>query len=203
MRLIPRDEQFYTMFSDLATRIASSARLLGELFDNPEEMDRYVGAIKAIEHEADNIIHEITTRIDKSFVTPFDREDIYLLASRLDTVVDLIDGVARRAQMFHIVDVRPAAHELCGVLIRAGDCIVSAVSAMKQPKVVNGRARELKILEEEGDAIYHDAVGGLFAGSPDPLEVIKWKELYDTLEGALDQCEDVANTLESISLKNA
>ena len=203
MRLIPRDEQFYTMFSDLATRIASSARLLGELFDNPGEMDRFVGAIKAIEHEADNIIHEITTRIDKSFVTPFDREDIYLLASRLDTVVDLIDGVARRAQMFHIVDVRAPAHEMCGVLIRAGDCIVAAVSSMKQPKIVNTRARELKILEEEGDAIYHDAVGGLFAGSPDPLEVIKWKELYDTLEGALDQCEDVANTLESISLKNA
>ena len=203
MRLIPRDEQFYSMFSDLATRIASSARLLGELFDNPQEMTRYVGAIKEIEHEADNIIHDITTRIDKSFVTPFDREDIYLLASRLDNVVDLIDGVARRAQMFHIVEVRAPAHELCEVLIRAADSIVAAVGAMKQPKIVNTRARELKLLEEEGDAIYHDAVGGLFAGSPDPLEVIKWKELYDTLEGALDACEDVANTLESVSLKNA
>ena len=203
MRLIPRDTAFFAMFEQLAKRLTTSSRLLSELFANPAQLDQLVSAIKAVEHEADTITHDIISRIDKSFVTPIDREDIHLLASRLDNVVDLVDGTARRAQMFHITDVHESARKLCDVLIHATECIEAAVLRMKDARFVVEQGRQVKLREEEGDAIYHEAVGELFLGSPDPLEVIKWKELYDTVERALDQCEDVANVLESIALKHA
>jgi uncharacterized protein Yka (UPF0111/DUF47 family) len=126
-----------------------------------------------------------------------------MLASRLDDVIDLLDGTARRAAMFRIKEAREPAQMLAAVLVRASARIEEAVVGMKRSALVIEKARDIKSLEEEGDAIYHLAVGSLFDGDPDPLEVIKWKELYDTLERALDQCEDVANVLESISLKNA
>jgi uncharacterized protein Yka (UPF0111/DUF47 family) len=191
------------MFEQLAKRLTTSTRLLSELFAHPERLDQLVSAIKVVEHEADTITHDIISRIDKSFVTPIDREDIHLLASRLDNVVDLVDGTARRAQMFHITDVHESARKLCDVLIRATECIESAVLRMKDARFVVEQGRQVKLREEEGDAIYHEAVGDLFRGTPDPLEVIKWKELYDTIERALDQCEDVANVLESVALKHA
>jgi predicted phosphate transport protein (TIGR00153 family) len=203
VRLIPRDEQFYDLFAELAKRLTSSARLLGQLFAEPERLDQIVNQIKAVEHEADTITHEVNLRIDRSFVTPIDREDIHLLASRLDNVVDLIDGTARRALMFRVREMRPQATHLADVVSRAADCIGVAVDGMKDPKVVSQQAREIKKLEEEGDSIYQEAVGALFAGTPDPLEVMKWKELFDKLEDALDECEDVANVLESISIKNS
>jgi uncharacterized protein Yka (UPF0111/DUF47 family) len=161
-----------------------------------------VAAIKAVEHEADELTHKIILRIDRSFVTPIDREDIHLLAGELDDVLDLMDGTARRAQMFHITDVRPSALPLCDVLIRATEHIEAAVAEMKDSRIVVARGRDIKLREEEGDQIYHQAIGDLFAGKPDAIEVIKWKELFDTLERALDQCEDVANVLESIALKH-
>jgi uncharacterized protein Yka (UPF0111/DUF47 family) len=105
--------------------------------------------------------------------------------------------------MLHIRDVRPPANQLAGVLLRAADEIERAVKAMRKPAIVNQHVVAIKQLEEQGDAIYHEAVGGLFAGTPDPLEVIKWKEMYDTLEHAIDSCMGVAQVLQSISLKHA
>ncbi|HKT06659.1 MAG TPA: DUF47 family protein [Gemmatimonadaceae bacterium] len=203
MRLIPRDTAFFAMFEQLSKRLTAAARLLAGLFAEPTRLDHFASAIKLVEHEADTITHDIIARIDQTFVTPFDREDIHLLASRLDNVVDLVDGTARRAAMFHVTDVHEAAKKICEVLIRATDAIEAAVAHMKDVRFVVEKGREIKMREEEGDALYHEAVGELFRGKPDPLEVIKWKELYDTLERALDQCEDVANVLESIALKHA
>jgi len=204
VRLIPKDENFFGLFNELARRLAESARLLNRLFAEPHLLAEHVSAIKELEHQADHLTHDVIDRIDRSFVTPIDREDIHLLASRLDDVIDLIDGTARRAQMFHVTETRAPAMQLTEVLVRAADCIVEAVGAMKKkPRLVQERARELKRLEEEGDAIFHTAIGSLFEGTPDPLDVIRWKDLYDKLEDALDQCEDVANVLESISIKNS
>jgi hypothetical protein len=191
------------MFSELASRLTGSAKLLHQLFSDPSRMSEYVAAIKKVEHGADNLTHEVITRINKTFVTPFDREDIHLLTSRLDDVIDLIDGIARRADMFHIKEVRSPAIRLAEVLAKAGDAVETAVASMKKPSVVAEMSVELKRLEEEGDAIYHQSVGDLFAGQPDALDVIKWKELYDKLEDAIDGCAHVGNALESISLKNA
>jgi len=203
MRIIPRDEAFFDLFAQLSKRVATAARLLRDLFADPAHLEQHVAAIKAVEHEADEITHGIILRIDKSFVTPIDREDIHLLASELDNVVDLIDGTARRAQMFHIREAKPSARPLCDVLVRAVDHLEAAVAHMKDSRIVVARGRDVKLREEEGDAIYHQAVGELFAGTPNPLDVIKWKELFDTVERALDQCEDVANVLESIALKHS
>jgi uncharacterized protein Yka (UPF0111/DUF47 family) len=201
-RLIPKDQQFFEMFSDLARRVTAAARLLDKMMAEPQNLQQHVAAIKDLEHEADVITHSVIARIHKVFVTPIDREDIHLLVQELDDVIDLIDGCARRAQMFQIREVRPGGRKLSEVLVRATEAIEWAVTSMKQPKIVETRSREVKKLEEEGDALYNQAVGDLFAGTTDALEVIKWKELYDTMERALDQCEDVANVLESITIKN-
>jgi predicted phosphate transport protein (TIGR00153 family) len=202
VRLIPRDEQFYELFTQLAGRLSLAARLLNQLFREPERHSDHVQAIKVAEHEADEITREIIDRLDRTFITPFDREDIHQLASALDEVVDLLDGAARRVEIFRITTVHTAAVTLSDVMVRAATQVEEAVRNMKDPKIVNIKAQELKKLEEEGDAIYHESMGALFDGALDAIEVIKWKELYDKVEDALDQAEDVTNVLQSIALKN-
>lgn len=203
LRLIPRDEGFFDLFNELSQRLKQAARLLHSLFAEPERLDHYVAAIKAVEHEADVLTNDVRARIDRSFVTPIDREDIHLLATELDDVIDLLDGTARRVAMFHINECRPPALRLAETIARAADHIEAGVAAIKKPSVVTEHSREIKRLEEEGDAIYQEAVGELFRGTPDALEVMKWKEVYDTLERAIDQCQGVGHVLESISLKNS
>jgi uncharacterized protein Yka (UPF0111/DUF47 family) len=202
VRLIPKDEGFFELFDRLATRIVKATDVLDALFNEPGQLDRFAAQIKEIEHQADEVTHEIMNRLDRSFVTPLDREDIHELANTLDNVVDLIDGTARRAQMFRVTDRREPAKQLTTILKRAAVLIEGAVKQLKDPAEIARIGREMKLLEEEGDALYSQAVGALFDGTPDALEVIKWKELYDGLEHAIDECEDVLNVLESVSLKN-
>ena len=202
-KLIPRDELFFDMFDEIARRMSAAAKLLTQLFAEPSRISEHVAAIKTIEHEADVITHDVIVRINRSFITPFDREDIHELASRLDDVIDLIDGTARRAVMFRITQPREPARQMADVIVRATASLEQAVVSIKKPKIVMEKGTEVKALEEEGDAIYHAAVGALFDDGESPIEVMKWKELYDTLERTLDHCEDVANVLESIALKNA
>ncbi|HEU4557325.1 MAG TPA: DUF47 family protein [Longimicrobium sp.] len=203
MRIIPRDEQFFPMFGSLAQKLSQVADLLAQLFAHPERLQELVQKIKDVEHEADVLTHDIIVRIDKSFVTPIDREDIHLLASRLDDVIDVVDGVARRAQMFRLREFRPQAAELAEVLCRAARVLADSVQNLKKPKLILQQAGQLKKLEEEGDAIYHSAIGALFDDGAEALEVIKWKELFDKLEDAVDLCDDVWNVVESIALKNS
>jgi predicted phosphate transport protein (TIGR00153 family) len=203
LKLIPRDAEFYDLFAQVASRLTGSATLLHELFKDPSKIEQHVSAIKTLEHEADNLTHDTIDRIDRTFVTPFDREDIHALAGHLDEVVDLIDGCARRASIFHIKESKKHAVILSEILLRATQSIEDTVKKMKQPKAVSAANRQLKMLEEEGDAMYHEAVEILFSSTTDAIEVMKWKELYDKIEDAIDQCEDVGNTLQSIVLKNS
>jgi predicted phosphate transport protein (TIGR00153 family) len=202
-RLIPRDEQFFDLFNQLAEHLKTAAALLGQLFADPQRTAELVKQIKDVEHQADVLTLSINTRIDKSFITPIDREDIHLLASRLDDVIDRLDGTARRVVMLHINEVREPAKQMAAVICQAAEHIATAVMAIRRPSDVSAQASMIKKLEEEGDAIYHDAVGALFAGTPDPIEVIRWKEVYETLEIAIDLCMGVANAAQSISIKNA
>jgi len=203
LNLLPRDEKYFDRFSELAQRIHESAKILDEFFNGTSPVATVADRIKRLEHECDEISHEILRGIDRTFITPIDREDIHMLASRLDDVIDLLDGTSRRFAMLHITEVLPPARQLSAVLLKAATEIQAAVKEMRKPIAVHQHVARIKQLEEEGDAIYHEAVGALFAGTPNALDVIKWKEMYDTLEGAIDSCMGVAQVLQSISLKNA
>ncbi|MBK6488215.1 MAG: DUF47 domain-containing protein [Gemmatimonadetes bacterium] len=202
-RLIPRDEGFFDLFNELSSKLITSAGLLRDLFSQPERLAELAAAIKDVEHEADHITHEVSTRLATSFITPLDREDINNLAQELDNVVDLIDGTARRAQMFHLAESREPARKLCELLVQSVRQLQRAVVDIRNPRAVTTSTREVKRIEAEGDSIYFGAMQALFAGSPDPLDVMKWKEIYDTIEETLDRCQTVAIVLESISLKNS
>lgn len=205
LRLLPRDERFFELFVVLASKTVEASRRLIELFTEQSEARwAAVDLIKALEHEADETTHAIVTRLDRSFITPFDREDIHELASRLDDVIDRIDSVARRSRIFRIDEVPQGALILSEVVHRAAVEVLRAVEALEKgpPSVVLAACRDIKRLEEEGDALYHEWLGRLFEPGADPLMVIKWKELYDTLEKTLDSAEDAANVLESVTIKH-
>ena len=202
-RLIPRDEKFYELFDEQSKLIVRAAGLLHELFLDPGRLDEWVASIKQVEHEADNVTREVVNRLNRAFVTPLDREDILHLTSRLDSVVDLIDGTARRAAQFRIDGTREEAGTLSALLLQMAEHVAHAVAALKRPKAMEHHTRRIKELEEEGDGVYHAAMGRLFSGQPDALEVIKWKELFDTMEDSLDRCDDVSNMLKGISLKHS
>ena len=204
VRLLPREEEFFDLFVAVATRNKEAAQHLRDLFaEPPERRTPHVEAIKRLEHEADQVTHEVVNRLDRTFITPLDREDIHQLASDLDDVMDAIDGTARRAQIFRLGLAPPGVKQLAEVIQRMVAVLAEGVSRLKKGDDVMRFCVEAKQLEEEGDAIYHEALGQLFEKERDALEVIKWKEIYDNLEQTLDQGEDVANVLESITLKHA
>ena len=204
MRLLPRQEEFFDLFVEVANRNKEAARRLRELFDGPTERRiACVEAIKRLEHEADQVTHEVVNRLDRTFITPLDREDIHQLASDLDDVMDVIDGTARRAQIFHIGAAPPGVRQLVEVIERMVGVLAEGVARLKKGDDVMKFCVEAKKLEEEGDTIYHQVLGELFAKERDALEVIKWKEIYDNLERTLDESENVANDLESITIKHA
>jgi len=206
MRLLPRDEKFFDLFTSVASLSVDAAKLQLDLL-KADGLHRpaIVDAIKRLEHEADQVTLEVVTRLDRVFITPLDREDIHLLASRLDDVMDLIDGTAHRVQMYRAGEAPAGAILLAEVVLRATESLLVAVQGLEKNKsgVVLDACAQVKRLEEEGDSVYHEWVARLFDGSPDALVVIKWKEIYDTLEKTLDHMEDAGNVLESISIKHA
>jgi predicted phosphate transport protein (TIGR00153 family) len=206
MRLLPRDEKFFDLFSAVAAFTVEAATLLQELLRaETQRRTSIVDQIKRLEHQADQVTHEVVTRLDRVFITPLDREDIHLLASRLDDVIDLIDGTARRLQMFRAGQAPEGAVLIADVIGRAVGQLQVGVRALEKNRggTVLEACVQVKRLEEEGDSLYHEWLGRLFEGQPDPLTVIKWKEIYDNLEKTLDDIEDAANVLESISIKHA
>ena len=204
MRLLPREEEFFDLFTEVANRNKEAAGYLRKLFEtSADRRTPHIEALKRLEHEADQVTHEVVNRLDRTFITPLDREDIHQLASDLDDVMDAMDGTARRAQIFRLGAAPQGVLRLVEVLQRMMDVLLEAVSRLKKGDDVMKYCVEAKQLEEEGDAIYHEALGQLFAKEQDAIELIKWKEIYDNLEGTLDQAEDVANVVESITVKHA
>ena len=207
LRLLPRDERFFDLFTRVATLNVQAAGKLGELFAtaDPARRTALVDEVKQLEHEADELTHAVVARLDRSFITPLDREDIHLLASRLDDVMDRIDGIARRSQIFRVGAAPEGATRLAEVIRRAAEQLLAAVQVMDRGRsgTVLEACRAVKRLEEEGDALYHQWLGRLFEEERDPIVIIKWKELYDTLEKTLDSAEDAANVLESVSIKHS
>jgi len=205
VRLLPRDERFFDLFTKVAELNLEASQLLTEILkaDNDRRLP-LVEAMKRCEHSADEATHEVVARLDRSFITPLDREDIHHLASRLDDILDIMDGTARRVQIFKPGIAPQGALMIAETISKACEELLNAVRMMEKAKpgeMIPALAR-VKRMEEDGDAIYHEWLGRLFDGTPDPLAVMKWKEIYDNLEKTLDNCEDVANVLESIAIKH-
>jgi predicted phosphate transport protein (TIGR00153 family) len=201
-RLIPREEKFYTDFQALADELKVGARLLEEMFapDNPA-WDK-ADDIKEIEHKCDALTHEIIQRLNRTFVTPLDREDIFNLARSLDDVMDAIDAVAGVVRLYKLTSVRTGARELARIITSSADQVRLAIGAMEQHKGLMPHAIEVNRLENEADRVHHQAVSKLFEDEKDPIEIMKWKETFDFLEDASDRCEDVANVIEGVMVKH-
>src|SRR2546425_302225 len=204
VRLLPREEEFFDLFTQVATRNKEAVEHLRQLFQAaPDRRTPHVEAIKRLEHEADQVTHEVVNRLDRTFITPLDREDIHQLASDLDDVMDAMDGTARRTQIFRLGVPPQGVLRLVEVLQKMMSVLAEAVSRLKKGNDVIKYAVEAKRLEEEGDAIYHEALGQLFEKERDAIELIKWKEIYDNLEGTLDPAEDRAHVVECLTINDA
>lgn len=203
LNVLPRDEKYFDRFNELAKRTHESAVTLNRFFTGEADVPSVANQIKRLEHECDEISHEILRSIDQTFITPIDREDIHQLAVRLDDVIDLIDGTVRRLAVFNITEPTPAGRRLAGIIVQVTLEMVEAVSDLRKQKGVIEHCIRMKKFENEGDVAYQEAVGSLFRQSIPAIEVIKWKDIYDQMEGCIDQCEAVAHVLESVVLKHS
>src|SRR3954467_10007616 len=201
---LPREELYFTAFSQMTSYIYDAARILVEMVNGkPEDFVECSKRIKNIEHECDDLTHNVSTRLNKSFITPFDREDIYMLSGALDDIVDLIDDAARAVVMYNVKETTDYARQFGDVIQRMAVQLHEVVSTLEKPAGIAPRLVEIHRLENEGDDLYHEAIGELFRGTPDPLRVIRWKDIYDKLEAAVDRCEQAANIIETVIIKHA
>jgi uncharacterized protein len=202
-QIIPRNLDFYELFDRAAANLAETAELLNKLitdFDDPEAAH---AEIRQREHEGDEITHEIMRTLNTTFVTPFDREDIHRLASGLDDILDGMEAVSDLLVLHHIEHILPEMKQQTEVLARAADQTYQAMTQLRGFAGLDRFWVEINRLENEGDRVYRKTVAHLFSGEFKAMDVLKWKDLVDQLEAAIDGCEDVANTLESIVLKHA
>lgn len=203
-RLLPKEEKYYDLFNRVASNITGGAQLLQKLFDDFERRAAYADQIKKLEHDCDDLTHDIVKRLNQTFITPFDREDIHALASSLDDVLDDIDSVARRVILYRLDRPTEDAHKMAEVMSRIAASLERAVLALeKDSETVVKECIEIHSLENIGDTYHHDAVDRLFSQETDPIQIIKLKEIYEKMERCIDKAEDVANVLEAIVLKNA
>jgi uncharacterized protein len=201
-RLIPREEKFYSDFQALAVELHGGAVLLEAMLKPERPLWDKADDINDVEHKCDSITHEIIQRLNRTFVTPLDREDIHALARSLDDVMDAIDACASLVRLYRLDTVRFGARELAQVVTAATSEIRPALDALEQNKGLITHAVEINRLENEADRIHQRAVGQLFEDERDPIMVMKWKETLDFLEAATDRCEDVANVLEGVMVKH-
>jgi hypothetical protein len=205
MRFIPKEEKFFDYFEDLAGKIEEGGNLFLEILNNYEHSEAKVSTLKDIEHEADTITHLIYEKMHKTFLTPFDREDIYALANKMDSVLDMIEASAVRMYLYKVKKPADEIKDLVMVLNQAISkikMIVHQLRDKKNSKMILDACVEINTLENEGDYILRQAIARLFNGDTDPKELIKLKEIFERLEEAIDDCEDVSNVVEGIVLKH-
>jgi predicted phosphate transport protein (TIGR00153 family) len=202
LSFIPREEKFYSDFQALADELQRGARLLEEMLAPPQPMWGKADEIKEVEHKCDFLTHGIIQRLNRTFVTPLDREDIHALARSLDDVMDAIDAAATLVRLYRLDTVRFGVRELAANITSCTKEVRLALDALEKHKGVTTHAVEINRLENEADRTHQDAVARLFDDEKDALVVMKWKETLDLLEAATDRCEDVANVLEGVVVKH-
>jgi predicted phosphate transport protein (TIGR00153 family) len=201
--LIPKDERFFDDFVGLAEQIRAGARLLKQMLaSDPPDMNK-AEEIKELEHACDARVHAVIERLNRTFVTPLDREDIHALAISLDDVMDAIDAAAAVTRLYKIAHVRAGARHLSAIILDSTDRICEGLRALDKRTGVMEIAARINQLEREADRVHQDAIVALFDEERDPITVIKWKEIFDFLENATDRCEDVGNLLEGVIVKHA
>lgn len=204
VRMIPRETKFFDMFAEMSSNLTEGATVLRDLLQNYSNVTIGVQKIKDIEHKGDDMTHAVLIKLNQTFITPFDREDIHRLASSIDDVLDYVNSAADRLIMYKIKAVPQAAIDLANVIVKQGDELAHAVRLLeKNHQKVLDHCVEVNRLENEADRIARDAIGHLFEQETDPIHLIKIKELLEVLETATDKAEDAANVLETVILKSA
>jgi predicted phosphate transport protein (TIGR00153 family) len=205
MKLFPKEVDFFEIFDRASLNVTKAASLLVELMEHFDNIEARVKEIYEVEQEGDILTHEIMKKLNKTFITPIDREDLYALSSRLDDVIDLIWSAADRIAVFKVRETTPEAISMSKDLLTTTEAIHKAIRKLKEKKYshVQEYCIEINRLENRVDRDFRDALGKLFDEINDPILIIKWKEIYEHLEDASDRCEDVANVLEAIVLKYA
>jgi predicted phosphate transport protein (TIGR00153 family) len=201
-RLIPREARFFDDFVAMAEQIKLAAAMLGDMLAPDKPIWDKADQIKEVEHKCDFLTHEVIQRLHKTFVTPLDREDIHTLARSLDDVIDAIDDCAAVIRLYQISRVRPDARDLGRIIKASTSQVVMAMKALGKKQGISEAAVEINRLENEADRAHQAAIRRLFEEEKDPIQIIKWKEVLEFLEAATDRCEDVANAIEGIVLKN-
>jgi len=205
MRFIPKEEKFFDHFEDLAVKIEEGGKLFLEILNNFEHSEAKVSTLKDIEHEADTITHRIYEKMHKTFLTPFDREDIYALANKMDSILDMIEASAVRMYLYKVKKPTDDIKELAIILNNAVAKVKKIVHCLrdkKNSKMILEDCVEINTLENEGDYILRQSMARLFESETDAKELIKWKEIFERIEEAIDVCEDVSNIVEGIVLKH-
>ncbi len=201
--LIPKEEKFFQMFKEMTANTIKGAELLKEMVDDFHDPAGSQRLIKDAEHKGDSLTHGIIKMLNKSFITPFDREDIYSLSSKLDDIMDLIDASSQRLVMYNVEKPTSEAKQLAFIILKSCQALDKAVGLLGgKLEPIAEYCVEVNALENEADRVCREAISRLFDEEKDPIQLIKWKEIYETLERATDKCEDAANILESVVVKN-
>jgi predicted phosphate transport protein (TIGR00153 family) len=202
MRLIPRDPKFFDLFAELSNNLTDGAKLLRTILTDPQDLAMRVSQVQAIEHRGDKATHSIITKLNQTFITPFDREDIHRLASSLDDVLDFVNSAALRLVMYKIYTPPPVAAELAGIIVLQCEELGKGVSLLEKNGQVMKHCEEVNRLEDMADHVSRKAIADLFEHEKNPIQLIKLKELYEVLEYATDKAEDAANVIEAIVVKS-
>jgi predicted phosphate transport protein (TIGR00153 family) len=206
MRLLPHDASFFANFEAQGKKTVEGCLALQQMVADPTGLDGKAERIKQIEHECDEITHAVVEGLHKTFITPLDRNDIYRLITKMDDIMDLVEAVADRLALYDMSAMKKEAVELTATLVSSAEHVLGAVSGIRdlgKPAVILQHCVEINRLENAADNQLRGALARLFKEEKDPISVIKWKEIYETLEAATDRCEDVANVLEGVVLENS
>lgn len=204
--LIPKDKSFFDLFERAAANLRLGTGAMAELLDHFERVPEKIAKIKEYEHQGDEITHRAIEKLNKTFLTPIDREDIHELICRLDDILDLTDGAANRILLYKIAAPTAPARALAAILVKSAEIVENAMKGLRDIKKSDHLIKlciDLHTQENEADRVEQQALAALFDGNLSPYDVIKWKDIYEIMEAATDRCEDVANVVESIVLKNA
>ncbi len=201
-KILPREHSFFDMFAAQGDNILAGATALVELLENYQDVPAQVERIKEIEHRGDTITHDLMTRLNQTFITPLDQEDIHRIASRADDVLDLIDAAASRLVLYRVNRIRPGVPDLARILMQTTAQVSAALHALESQSHILKFCIEINRLENDSDRLCRTLIAQLFDEEKDPVQIIKWKEIIEVIETAVDKCEDVANVLESVILKS-